>query len=56
MAEGSGSNAFLGFVVGGLVVAVVAIGYIVFGGNFGGGGSAKGPTINIEAPKAPTKG
>ncbi len=55
MAEGSGSNAFLGFVVGGLVIAVAAIGYIVFGGNFGGG-SAKGPTINIEAPKAPTKG
>jgi hypothetical protein len=48
---GGGGNAFLGVMVGGLVVVVAVLGYIVFGGGMSGSGS-KSATINIEVPKA----
>ena len=38
------------FVVGALVVAVLVIGYFVFGGQLGGGGSDV--NIRIDPPKA----
>lgn len=57
MAEGSGGNSGLAFVVGGLVVVVLVIGaFLLFGG-----GLTQKKTVdvnikapNIEAPKLPT--
>jgi hypothetical protein len=53
MAEGSssGSNNFLYFIVGGLVVVVGVFGYVFFGHH---GGNAPGKLdVTITAPKAP---
>jgi hypothetical protein len=46
MADGSGGNAFLGFVLGGVVVVLVVIGFLAFNGNFRGG-----DTVRVELPK-----
>ncbi|MGE0155217.1 MAG: hypothetical protein AB7R90_21565 [Reyranellaceae bacterium] len=45
----SGTSGGLYFVVGALVVAVLVIGYFVFGGNPGGGGDVN---IRIDPPAA----
>jgi len=45
----SGSGSGIYFIVGALVVAVLVIGYFVFGGSFGGGDKVN---ITIEPPKA----
>ncbi len=51
--NGGGGNAFLGVIVGALLVAVVALGFVVVnGGNFGG----ESADISIEAPEIPAPG
>jgi hypothetical protein len=50
MADNGGSNAFLGFVLGALVVVVALIGLGMYGGGYFNG--AKTSTIKIEVPKA----
>ena len=53
MAENSGRTGNgLYFIVGGLVVAVLVIGFVAFGGNFGD--SERKLDVTIEAPKVPT--
>jgi ABC-type transporter Mla subunit MlaD len=53
MAEGnSGSNTFLGFILGGVVVVVAVIAFLVYGGGFGEKSTS---TIKIEVPKVGTK-
>ncbi|HEV1999645.1 MAG TPA: hypothetical protein VGQ97_04085 [Xanthobacteraceae bacterium] len=48
MADNSGgSNTFLGFILGGVVVVVAVIAFLVYGGGFG----EKTSTIKIELPK-----
>ena len=48
MADG-GSNSFLAFILGGVVVVLVIIGIVVFnGGQFGGGNAS---SVKIEIPK-----
>ncbi len=49
---GGGGNAFLGLIVGALLVAVVALGFVAFNGGFGG----QSADISIEAPEAPSPG
>jgi hypothetical protein len=49
---GGGGNAFLGVIVGALLIAVVALGFFVMNGGMGG----QTADINIEAPEAPTPG
>ncbi len=46
----SGAGGALYFIVGGLVVIVAVLGYLVFGGHLGGSGSKK-IDITIETPK-----
>ncbi len=54
MAEGNGGggNAFLGVIVGALLIAVVALGFVVMNGGFGG----QSADISIEAPEISTPG
>lgn len=49
---GGGGNAFLGVVVGALLIAVVALGFVVMNGGFGG----QTADINIETPEVPSPG
>jgi hypothetical protein len=46
MADDSGGMGFLGFILGGVVVVVAIIAFVVYGGT----GPSK--TVNIELPKA----
>ena len=49
MADNSGGNAFLGFILGGVVVVLAIIGFMMFSsGNFGGGDTS---SVKIEVPK-----
>jgi len=48
-----GGNAFLGVIVGALLIAVLALGFVVVNGGIGGGQSAD---ISIEAPEVPSPG
>lgn len=54
MAEnnGGGGNAFLGVIVGALLIAVVALGFVVVNGGIGG----QSADISIEAPDVPSPG
>jgi hypothetical protein len=57
MAEGnsSGGNSFLAFLVGGLLVVVAVIGFMMYsGGNFSPAPAKKSVDINISAPKVPS--
>jgi hypothetical protein len=59
MAEGSGGggNSGLAFIVGGLLVVVAVIGFMMFnGGSFSPAPAKKSVDINISAPKVPTPG
>ena len=47
-----GGNAFLGVIVGALLIAVVALGFFVMNGGMGN----QTADISIEAPEAPTPG
>jgi hypothetical protein len=49
---GGGGNAFLGVIVGALLIAVVALGFFVMNGGMGG----QTADISIEAPEAPSPG
>jgi hypothetical protein len=46
MADGGGGNAFLGVILGGVLIVVVILGFVVFGGGFRGG-----DTVRVELPK-----
>jgi hypothetical protein len=48
MADNSG-NSFLGFVVGGLVVAVAVLGILLYSGGY-----RTGDTVKVELPKPTT--
>jgi hypothetical protein len=48
MADDSGGMGFLGFILGGVVVVLAIIAFVVYGGQFGG----PSKTVNIELPKA----
>lgn len=50
--RGGGGNAFLGVIVGALLIAVVALGFFVVNGGVGG----QTADINIEAPDIQTPG
>lgn len=51
--SGGGGNAFLGVIVGALLVAVVAlVGFVAFNGGLGG----QSADISIEAPSVPSGG
>jgi hypothetical protein len=50
MAENGGGNGFLGFILGGLVVAVAMLGFLMYGGADGNTSTAK-----LEIPKAQTR-
>ena len=47
-----GGNAFLGVIVGALLIAVVALGFFVMNGGMGN----QTADISIEAPEAPSPG
>ncbi len=49
---GGGGSAFLGVIVGALLIAVVALGFMVMNGGF----STQSADIRIEAPEAPSPG
>ncbi len=49
---GGGGNAFLGVIVGALLIAVVALGFVVMNGGIGG----QTADISIEAPELPAPG
>lgn len=52
MADGAGRTGNgLYFIVGALVVAVMVVGFVAFGGSFGGG--SRTVDVTIEAPKVP---
>lgn len=51
--EGGGGSGFMGVIVGALLVAVLALGFVAYNGGFGGGQSAE---INVEVPEAPSPG
>lgn len=51
--NGGGGNAFLGVIVGALLIAVVGLGFVVMRGGLGGSQSAD---IKIEAPQVPSPG
>jgi hypothetical protein len=57
---GTGSNTFLSFVLGGLIVVVVLLGLFVFSGGhmFGASSPGNGTSINlnVKAPSAPKPG
>jgi hypothetical protein len=48
MADNSGGMGFMGFILGGVVVVLAILAFVVYGGQ--NGGSTK--TVNIELPKA----
>lgn len=50
--EGGGGSGFVGVIVGALLVAVVALGFVAYNGGFGG----QSAEINIEAPDVPSPG
>jgi hypothetical protein len=52
MADNGGGNAFLGFILGGVVVVVALIALAMYTGNFPGGGSKS--QVSIELPKPTT--
>jgi hypothetical protein len=55
MAEGnSGSNTFLGFILGGVVVVVAVIAFLMYSGGYFGQQKSTS-TIKIELPKTSTK-
>lgn len=60
MAEnsGSGSTPVLAFIVGGLLVLVAVIAFVMYSGGGMGGGDTKSVDVNIKAPdiSAPAKG
>ena len=47
MADDSGGMGFLGFILGGVVVVVAIIAFVVYGGQ----GTGPSNTVNIELPK-----
>ena len=49
---GGGGNAFLGVIVGALLIAVVALGFFVLNGGMGN----QSADISIEAPEVPSPG
>jgi hypothetical protein len=52
--EGGGGTSFLAFLVGGLLVVVAVVGFMVYnGGGFGSAPAKKSVDINISAPKVP---
>jgi hypothetical protein len=51
MADNGGGNAFLGFILGGVVVVVAIIGILMYTGNFPG--SSNKASLSIEVPKTP---
>jgi hypothetical protein len=52
MADNGGGNAFLGFVLGGVVVVLALIAFVVYGGNLGGGKTQL--NVELPSPSAPT--
>jgi hypothetical protein len=48
MADNGGGNAFLGFILGGVVVVVAILGVLMYTGNFPGSDKAQ---VSIELPK-----
>lgn len=48
MANDSGGMGFLGFILGGVVVVLAIVAFVIYGGQ--GNGPSK--TVNIELPKA----
>ncbi|HYD88373.1 MAG TPA: hypothetical protein VEA80_12935 [Vitreimonas sp.] len=51
--EGGGGSGFTGVIVGALLVAALALGFVAYNGGFGGGQTAE---INVEAPEVPSPG
>jgi hypothetical protein len=52
--DGGGGNSFLAFIVGGLLVVVAVVGFMMYsGGNFSPAPAKKSVDINISAPKVP---
>jgi len=53
MADESGGMGFLGFILGGVVVVVAIIAFVVYGGQGTGPGKTMNieKTVNIELPK-----
>jgi hypothetical protein len=49
---GGGGNAFLGVIVGALLIAVVALGFMVMNGGL----NTQSADISIEAPEVPSPG
>ena len=50
---GNGATPFLAFLVGGLVIAVVAMGFFMYGGHMGQGSSVSVPShlsLNVKTP------
>ena len=47
--NGGGSNAFIGFILGGVVVVVAILAFVVYSGGFGSKTTTS--TIKIEVPK-----
>lgn len=50
MADDSGGMGFLGFILGGVVVAVAILAFVLYGGQ----GTGPSKTVNIELPKTST--
>ncbi len=50
MADNSGGMGFVGFILGGVVVVVAILAFVVYGGQ----GTGPSKTVNIELPKAAT--
>ena len=52
--SGGGGNATLAFLVGGLLVLVLVIGFFVFGGHMPGQSAGSSLNVNVHAPSVPT--
>jgi hypothetical protein len=50
MADNGGGNSFLGFILGGVVVVVAILGFLMYSGSMPGMGGGKSTTI-IQVPK-----
>lgn len=50
---GGGGNTFLGFIVGGLLVVVAALGFFMYTGGHLGGGDTHTVNLNVKAPAKP---
>ncbi len=50
MADGSSGMGFVGFILGGVVVVVAILAFVVYGGQ----GTGPSKTVNIELPKSTT--